>query len=237
MGPSRPPSPSRPAAPDDLALRSSCRRAGSHRATTRCQHSGRGSRPPNRLRRHGPGGGGRTHPRSRGTTPVALYHTGPSSALWLAMYDASTYEIARCAPSGDQSMSLISPVPAGWRTSKVCSPLVHVDRVDRAPSRPPVVRDPGPVRRPHQVVRRVAFAVLGTDHGPEIGLTTGRGVDEGHIAAVHDGELVLGGRPGPGEPALVRGELSRSAADGVGDPEALRHGTRPTCGRGTMRRR
>src|SRR4029077_10945472 len=51
-------------------------------------------------------------------------------------------------------------------------------------------------------------------------------VDEGHIAAEHEDELVPGGRPDPRRPAHVRGDLSRSAADDVGDPEFSGEGSR-----------
>ena len=70
---------------------------------------------------------------------------------------------------------------------------LHIDRVDRARSWASVVRDPGPIWRPHEGVHDLTIAVLGTDRGPEIGLTPGRRVDEGHIVAVHDDEFVLGG--------------------------------------------
>src|SRR5262245_28710729 len=96
---------------------------------------------------------------------------------------------------------------------------LHIDRVDRAPAWPAVVRDPGPVWGPRQGVHRSALAVLGTDAGPERGLTTGRRVDERHLVAEYDDEFVPGGRPVPRSVARGFSELPRSAADGIGDPE------------------
>ena len=87
---------------------------------------------------------------------------------------------------------------------------------------PPSYAIRGPVRRPHQARDRVLrVEVPGSLQGPEIGLLTGGHVDErSRRGRGRAASPVLGRRPGPGEPALFRGELPRCARGGVGDPEA-----------------
>ena len=65
----------------------------------------------------------------------------------------------------------------------------------------------------------VSLGIPVSDRGPKIGLITGRRVEEDHTPAVHEGESIPCGRPGPRIRALLSGELVGRTADGVGDPE------------------